>query len=77
MDCATFDLRLAGEPGAYTVEVLDAPAGQPGDVQPASTYGREQTATGDRTTPCAGCASAPAVPAHWDKLWETVCDNLW
>ena len=36
MDYTNFDLRLAGEAGAYTAEVLDAPAGQTSGPQAAA-----------------------------------------
>jgi hypothetical protein len=36
MDYSNFDLRLAGSTGAYTAEVLDAPAGQTAGPQAAA-----------------------------------------
>jgi hypothetical protein len=61
MACSNFDLRLAGEAGGYTAEVLDAPAGQ--------TFGPQAAACGLPALPDPAPATMPDLEASGRALW--------
>ena len=61
MDYSNFDLRLAGSAGAYTAEVLDAPAGQ--------TSGPQAAVCGLPAIPDPATAAMPDLEASGRALW--------